>query len=271
MTTALIPREDTEVAGRLARSAAERTSGAQLSTAELPGWLAERRAAHHFAVTRIPFAELEGWSFQPDTGNLAHHSGKFFTVEGLHARVSEGPTREWLQPIISQPEVGILGILAKEFDGVLQLPDAGQDGAGQPEPAPALPHRAGHPLHYTKVHRGSAVKYLDYFIRPDRVLADVLQSEHGSWFFHKSNRNMLVETDEEVPADPDFVWLTLGQLGELLRFDNLVNMDARTVLACSPVAFPEQAAQQSDTMLLSWFTGERAGTKRGCPGSRWPR
>ncbi|MDX6355703.1 MAG: dTDP-4-dehydro-6-deoxy-alpha-D-glucopyranose 2,3-dehydratase [Streptomyces sp.] len=258
MTTALSPREDTEVAGRLARSAAERTSGAQLSTAELPGWLAERRAAHHFAVTRIPFAELEGWSFQPGTGNLAHHSGKFFTVEGLHARVSEGPTREWLQPIISQPEVGILGILAKEFDGVLHFLMQAKMEPGNPNLLQLSPTVQATRSNYTKVHRGSAVKYLDYFVRPDRVLADVLQSEHGSWFFHKSNRNMLVETDEEVPADPDFVWLTLGQLGELLRFDNLVNMDARTVLACSPVVFPEQAAQQSDTKLLSWFTGERA-------------
>jgi len=35
-------------------------------------------------------------------------------------------------------------------------------------------------------------------------------------------------------------------------------MDTRTVLACAPVAFPDQRAHHSDTELLSWFTGERS-------------
>jgi len=260
MTTALYAREDTGLAGRLARSAAERTAGAAMRTADVLGWLAERRAAHRFTVTRIPFADLEGWSFQPHTGNLGHHSGRFFTIEGLHAKVSEGPVREWTQPIIRQPEVGILGILAKEFDGVLHFLMQAKMEPGNSNLLQLSPTVQATRSNYTKVHRGAAVKYIDYFTQADqgRILADVLQSEHGSWFFHKSNRNMLVETDEEVPAEPDFIWLTLGQLGELLRVDNLVNMDARTVLACAPVAFPEQTARLSDTMLLSWFTGERS-------------
>ncbi|MFC9914412.1 NDP-hexose 2,3-dehydratase family protein [Streptomyces sp. NPDC059862] len=260
MTMSLHPREDTALSGRLARSAAERTSGAGPRTAEVPGWLAERRAAHRFAVTRIPFADLEGWSFQPGTGKLAHDSARFFTVEGLRAEIDGDPATRWMQPIIRQPEVGILGILAKEFDGVLHFLMQAKMEPGNPNLLQLSPTVQATRSNYTKVHRGAAVKYIDYFTRPGRgrVLADVLQSEHGSWFFHKSNRNMIVETDEEVPQDADFIWLTLGQIGELLHFDDLVNMDARTVLACAPVAFPETSARLSDAMLMSWFTGERA-------------
>ncbi|CAG7657743.1 NDP-hexose 2,3-dehydratase family protein [Actinacidiphila bryophytorum] len=260
MTTALHPREDTGLAGRLARSAAQRTSGAGPRTAQVAEWLAERRAAHRFAVTRIPFADLEGWSFRPDTGDLGHRSGRFFTVEGLSAVVGEDPGVRWEQPIIRQPEVGILGILAKEFDGVLHFLMQAKMEPGNPNLLQLSPTVQATRSNYTKVHKGAAVKYIDHFVRPGRgrVLADVLQSEHGSWFLHKSNRNMLVETDEDVADDPDFAWLTLGQIGELLHGDNLVNMDARTVLACTPVAFPERSAQLSDTMLHSWFTGERS-------------
>lgn len=113
---------------------------------------------------------------------------------------------------------------------------------------------------YTKVHKGADVKYIEYFVRPERgrVLADALQSEHGSWFYHKSNRNMIVETDEDVVVDDDFCWLTLGQIGELLLRDNVVNMDARTVLACAPTAHDEHGALHTDTELLSWFTSERS-------------
>jgi len=86
----------------------------------------------------------------------------------------------------------------------------------------------------------------------------VLQSEHGSWFLQKSNRNMIVETDDDVSAGEDFCWLTLGQIGELLRRSNVVNMDARTVLACIPIADTDASALHSDTDMLSWFTAERS-------------
>src|SRR5688500_1923775 len=75
------------LASRLARSAAVTGSGAFLRTDEVSDWFDERRRAHHFAVRRIPFAGLSGWSFRPGTGNLGHDSGRFFTVEGLRVEV----------------------------------------------------------------------------------------------------------------------------------------------------------------------------------------
>jgi oxidase EvaA len=113
---------------------------------------------------------------------------------------------------------------------------------------------------YTRAHHGGRVPYVEYFTRPEpgRVIADVLQSEHGAWFYRKSNRNMIVETAGDVPPADDFCWLTLGQIGELLHEDNLVNMDARTVLSCVPYADGTPGALLSDAELLSWFTGERA-------------
>jgi oxidase EvaA len=267
----LRPRRDARLPGRLALSAAERKAGTQLHTEDFTGWLAERAQAHQFKVERIPFARLEGWSFEETGGNLVHRSGRFFTVEGLHGTVDEGPVREWRQPIIVQPEVGILGILAKEFDGVLHFLMQAKMEPGNRNLLQLSPTVQATRSNYTKVHRGADVKYIDYFVQPGRgrPLADVLQSEHGSWFFRKANRNLLVETEEEVPLDPDFCWLTLGQIGELLRRDNVVNMDARTVLACAPVAAPAEdggadggaggaVALHSDSELHSWFTGERS-------------
>ncbi|MEV0000360.1 NDP-hexose 2,3-dehydratase family protein [Streptomyces sp. NPDC050848] len=257
----LRPREDDSVATRLARSAEVRKSGAFLRTADFADWLGARGRAHDFRVDRIPFADLDGWSFAPDTGNLVHRSGRFFTVEGLRVTRDEGPFREWQQPIIKQPEVGILGILAKEFDGVLHFLMQAKMEPGNRNLLQLSPTVQATRSNYTKAHQGADVKYIDHFIRPSgrrRVLADALQSEHGSWFYQKSNRNMIVETDEDIPVDEDFIWLTLGQIGELLHADNVVNMDARTVLACAPVAYDEPGALRSDTELLSWFTAERA-------------
>ncbi|MEU6057063.1 NDP-hexose 2,3-dehydratase family protein [Streptomyces sp. NPDC047097] len=254
----LRPRRDTWLSDRLVPSAAERGAGTQLSTAEFADWFAERGKAHHFSVERIRLADLQGWSFARGSGNLTHRSGRFFSVEGLHAVTGQGPADEWHQPIIKQPEVGILGILAKELDGVLHFLMQAKMEPGNTNLLQLSPTVQATRSNYTKVHQGSDVKYIEYFTSPGRgrVLADVLQSEHGSWFYRKSNRNMLVLTDEDVPLDDDFCWLTLGQLGELLLLDNVVNMDARTVLACLPG--PDSRALHSDTELRSWFTNERS-------------
>lgn len=217
MATATPSRTAADLAERCARSAAVTEAGSWLRTAEVPGWMAERHASHRFAVRRIPFAALTGWSFAPGTGNLRHDSGRFFTVEGLQVSVGTGPFPQWQQPIIKQPEVGILGILAKEFDGVLHFLMQAKMEPGNRNLLQLSPTVQATRSNYTKVHRGADVRYLDHFLRPapGSVVADVLQSEHGSWFFRKSNRNMIVETRDEVPVAEDFCWLTLGQIGRL--------------------------------------------------------
>ncbi|MEU8751210.1 NDP-hexose 2,3-dehydratase family protein [Streptomyces chartreusis] len=251
-----------DLAARLARSAAATGAGHALRTAGVDEWLAGRARAHRFRVERRPLGALDGWSFAEGTGNLVHHTGKFFSVEGLHVTLSEGSVRSWQQPIIRQPEVGILGILAKEFDGVLHVLMQAKMEPGNRNVLQLSPTVQATRSNYSTVHRGSRVKYLEYFAGADRALvhADVLQSEHGSWFYRKANRNMLVEAgpDTDVPVDDDFCWLTLGQLGELLRRDNLVNMDARTVIACFPPVHTSEGALLSDAELQSWFTVERS-------------
>ncbi|MFF1278598.1 NDP-hexose 2,3-dehydratase family protein [Streptomyces marokkonensis] len=252
---------DEQAAGpdRLIRSALA-AHGRGPRTEEFVPWLAERARTHRYRVERIPFAGLDGWSFAPGTGDLVHRSGRFFTVEGIHVTHPENPVPEWRQPIINQPEVGILGILAKEFDGVLHFLMQAKMEPGNPNLVQLSPTVQATRSNYTKVHRGADVKYLEYFldVPPERVIADVLQSEHGSWFLRKANRNMLVEVEGEVPLEDGFCWLTLGQIGALLRLDNVVNMDARTVLACAPVQPAEAGALHSDLGLLSWITAERS-------------
>ncbi|MEU6776292.1 NDP-hexose 2,3-dehydratase family protein [Streptomyces sp. NPDC046759] len=259
---ALLRCEDPDLPARLARSASER-AGTILPTDKVDAWLEESRQAHPFRVERLPFAEADGWSFDEATGNLGHRSGRFFTVEGL--RVST-ETRRWRQPIIRQPEIGILGILMQDFDGVPHFLMQAKMEPGNPNLLQLSPTVQATRSNFTGVHKGAPVRYLEYFAGPlrHRVVADVLQSEHGSWFYRKSNRNMVVEVDAdaEVPLADDFCWLTLGQIHELLARDNVVNMDVRTVLSClSPFLWPsgpEEEALTPTAELLGWLTGQRA-------------
>lgn len=89
---------------------------------------------------------------------------------------------------------------------------------------------------YTRVHGGKSPTYLEYFNGEKNVtiLVDQLQSEQGARFLHKRNRNIIVEVDEneELEVKTGFIWVSLGQIKELLRYPNVVNMDSRTVISC---------------------------------------
>ncbi|WP_163570839.1 NDP-hexose 2,3-dehydratase family protein [Fodinicola feengrottensis] len=216
-------------------------------------WWAQRQVTHDFTVRRIPLNDLRGWRFAPGSGNLCHDSGRFFTVRGLRVTDPSGPVKNWSQPIIDQPEIGILGILLKRIDGEPHCLMQAKMEPGNVNMLQLAPTVQATHSNYTGVHGGADVRYLEFFRspRPGRVLVDTLQSEHGSWFYRKRNRNIVVEiTDELVPTHEDFRWIPLTELGGLLRLDNLVNMDARTVLACLAAA----GAPHPDTELLSWIT-----------------
>ncbi|MDQ0779124.1 oxidase EvaA [Streptomyces aurantiacus] len=245
-------------------------------------WLTARRDAHSFEVTRVPFDELDAWSFEPETGNLGHHSGRFFTVEGCRVHSDYGKVPSWDQPIINQPEIGMLGFVVKEFDGVLHCLMQAKMEPGNVNVVQLSPTVQATRSNQKRVHRGSRVRYLEYFTDPGRseVLVDVLQSEQGSWFLGKRNRNIVVETTEDVPPHDDYRWMTIGEIQELLRLDNMVNMDARTVLSCVPFArptgaptlgphsgfrsalrrsmAPDEGSLHSTRAVLSWFTGTTA-------------
>ena len=63
-------------------------------------------------------------------------------------------------------------------------------------------------------------------------LVNVVSVEDGGRFYMKTNRNMIVEIDENENLDipDDFIWLTLPQLKKLLKMDKVVNSLARSVM-----------------------------------------
>ncbi len=225
------------------------TQGLVNSNEDFEAWFSEREANDGMRTERIPFADMKGWHFTEGRRSLVHDSGGFFSIEGVRVTRAGRQTVTWAQPIINQPEVGILGYLVKEFDGVLHFLVQAKIEPGNLKQLQLSPTVQATRSNYTKVHGGAATPYLEYFLQPSRgrVIADVLQSEQGAWYLRKRNRNMIVETTDEVPVRDNFRWLTLGQIRELLALPNLVNMDSRSVLSCLPfpsVGWPEGPSRE---------------------------
>jgi dTDP-4-dehydro-6-deoxy-alpha-D-glucopyranose 2,3-dehydratase len=231
------------------------------SPREVLDWLAGRLAESQLEIEEIALDDLIDWEFEAHTGNLVHRSGKFFTVEGLSVEVTdrggEAPPSRWTQPILHQPEHAILGFLMKRFEGVPHFLTQAKIEPGNANQIQLSPTVQATWSNYTGVHRGQPVRYVEHFLDTSggRIVVDVLQSELGGWFYRKSNRNMIVEVTDDVPVHDGFKWLSLAAIADLLRRDNVVNMDARSVLACLPTPDTDL---RDDVGLLSWFTGVRA-------------
>lgn len=268
-----------------ARTAADRLAESMLSargSADVLRWLDGLSDRWWMRVERVDLGELAGWQVEPGTGNLRHHTGKFFTVESVTVDLAGAPVPRWQQPIINQPEIGILGILVREIDGVLHCLMQAKHEPGNPNGLQISPTVQATRSNYTRVHQGKEVPYLEYFrdTSAHRVVIDIRQSEQGAWFYQKRNRNMVVEVGPSVEAREGFVWLTLGQVAELMTVPDLVNMDARTVLACLPGGgaalgsagvdgFTEALVRSADPAsrgvhelgdVLSWITEVRTHT-----------
>lgn len=240
-TPVLLTEEARELPLRLAESVlACNGNGYGMTIADFDTWFADYGGRAYTNVERVALDRLDGWRTDPVTGNLGHQTGRFFTVEGVDVHVPGGPVEHWNQPIINQPEIGILGILVKEFGGVLHCLMQAKVEPGNCNGLQLSPTVQATRSNYMRVHNGKSVPYLEYFrdCARHRVLADVRQSEQGAWFLQKRNRNMVVEVTEDVELLDGFCWLTLGQVHLLLGVDDLVNMDARTVLSCLPFSGP---------------------------------
>ena len=229
------------------------------TTEEVMDWIARRNREVTVKVEAVPFKSLKGWHFDDATGNLCHDSGRFFSIVGVNVFADNGVPMRWMQPLINQPEVGYLGIICREYDGVLYFLLQAKIEPGNVNCVQLSPTLQATRSNYTQVHGGKKPAYLDYFkgARPEQIVLDQLQSEQGARFFRKRNRNIIIRVDEEIPPHEDFRWLTLGQIKALLRHDNMVNMDTRTVLSGLRFQVPEYCVSRASAFGEALFASER--------------
>ena len=203
------------------------------SVEDIKLWIEHRNREVVVRVDEVPFDDLKGWHFNSETGNLVHDTGKFFSIVGIDVRTNTGCEKRWTQPIINQPEVGYLGIICKEFNGVLYFLLQAKIEPGNVNCVQLSPTLQATRSNYTQVHGGKRPAYLEYFQKatPGQIILDQLQSEQGARFLRKRNRNIIVRVEDDIKIGEDFRWLTLGQIKALMCRDNTVNMDTRTVLS----------------------------------------
>ena len=195
-------------------------------------WINQKNKSIQVTVNKVSFKDLKDWSFV--NGELEHKTGKFFKIQGLNVKTNYGNIDEWDQPIINQDEVGYLGFIMKEVSGILKFLVQAKIEPGNINNVQLSPTIQATKSNYTQVHNGRAPYYLEYFqnVKNENILVDQLHSEQGSRFLMKRNRNIIIYVEEDIALHDNFKWISLGQLNKLLQLNNIINMDARTVISC---------------------------------------
>lgn len=204
-----------------------------ITNSEVINWLKEQNLKVKVSLSKITFNELKHWEFDENEGRLKHISGKFFSIDGINVKTNWGLVNEWEQPIINQPEIGYLGFIVKEINGILHFLMQAKIEPGNVNFVQLSPTLQATRSNYTQVHQGKKPLYLEYFqnAKPHQIILDQLQSEQGGRFLKKRNRNIIIQIQDDLPVYDNFVWLTLAQIKHLLKIDNLINMDTRTVIS----------------------------------------
>lgn len=223
------------------------------TTEHLRAWIKGLNGTTYVKVNECSINDDTMWFYDDYNGEILNRKRSFFSIKGMRYFIDGEFQNE--QPIIIQPEIGYLGIICKVIDGVLNFLMQAKIEPGNINCVQISPTIQATKSNFTRAHGGKMPAYLEYFENSNRyeVIYDQIQSEQSARFYKKRNRNMIMLVDEELEVLPNFKWMTLGQIKELMKIDNLVNMDTRTVL--SGIPFIAHGLEECDiNALKSYFT-----------------
>ena len=130
---------------------------------ELLTWIEARN--QNLTVNIVPnrLSESSFWLYDEQTGRIRNRNHSFFEISGMKCGEVE-------QPIILQNEIGYLGILAKEINGVLHFLMQAKIEPGNINKIQISPTIQATKSNFTQKHGGSKPAYLDYFVEADKQI-----------------------------------------------------------------------------------------------------
>ena len=201
---------------------------------EILQWLENKRNDYNVKTEEIPIHKLDRWKVHPNTGVISHDTGKFFSIIGVKVSGAKGrEVNSWTQPMVKQQECGIIGLLCQNQNGIMKYLLYAKYEPGNMHKLQLSPTVQATSSNMLLAHGGNNPLFTSYFQNnKGKVLVDVELVEDGGRNYFKTNRNLLIEIpeNEKIDIPDDFVWVTLPQLRNLMKFDVVVNNFVRSII-----------------------------------------
>lgn len=213
------------------------------STEEIIDWVKKTNDSLVVNIDANKLSDSSFWFHDEEKGIITNNNNSFFLIQGIQVKKNDEILME--QPIILQNEIGYLGVICKEIKGTLYFLMQAKIEPGNINKVQISPTIQATKSNFTRKHGGDIPAYLEYFMNVNEhmVIVDQIQSEQSSRFYKKRNRNIIIKVNTDIEILPSHRWMTLGQMKQLMKYDNLVNMDTRTVLSCLPYSLMDKGSE----------------------------
>jgi oxidase EvaA len=155
-------------------------------------------------------------------------------VIGVSVTAGSREVDRWMQPMLRPRRTGLIAFLVCRRGGVLHALAHARVEAGCADVVELAPTVQCTPANYAHLPVHARPAFIDDVLgaEPRHVRLDATLVEDGGRFYHCRNRYLVVEVDSAHRyRHPDFRWVTVHQLGELLRHSHYLNVQARTLVA----------------------------------------
>lgn len=208
-----------------------RTKEGLHNMSQILSWLSGLKSRYDLFVSNKPIDMLEDW--HRNEKEIANNDNKYFRVIGVKVSISNREVTSWCQPLVQPLQQGLCAFIVRKIGGIYHFLVQAKLECGNydvMELAPTVQCLTGNVFAAEK-----KPPFVDYVLKAskEQIRYDVLQSEEGGRFFREQNRNMIVEAGKDFPKElPEhYIWMTLHQINNFLKFNNYLNIQARSILS----------------------------------------
>lgn len=125
-------------------------------------WVDEKNRNLKVQITKNRLSDSDKWFYDETAGEIRNTNNSFFQIRGLQQYRDGELVLE--QPVLIQDEIGYLGIICKEINGVLHLLMQAKIEPGNVNKIQISPTIPATKSNFTQKHGGRKPAYLDYFL-----------------------------------------------------------------------------------------------------------
>ena len=132
--------------------------GAADSMEDIFSWIDQRNATVAVDIRKNTLSESKFWFYDEQQGTIHNQNNSFFSITGFEKKLENGTIIQ--QPVILQQEIGFLGIICQEINGVMHFLMQAKIEPGNINKIQISPTIQATKSNFTQKHGGARPPYL---------------------------------------------------------------------------------------------------------------
>jgi len=200
------------------------------TTNQVLTWYIDQKVNNELEIEKIPLNEMKHWTISK---NEIYHDDEQFSVIAVKVEAINREINAWTQPMIKDLNIGLMGFIVKEINGVKHFLVQTKVMPGNIDIIDLSPSIA-HSNYLNLIKNNEPPLFLEYFLNSKDYIVhlDVIQSEEGGRFYHFQNRNMIIEIpeNEELDITDKYMWITYNQMMQFIP-RGMFNIESRSLIS----------------------------------------